>query len=428
MNENTNTENTQLEERKNKNKYNEPDQALDDSRIRQIEEKIHAMESHRGRNRPLDQVRKDLKAEKVLLPEHAIQVAGTNGKGSVSMWLALLMAQKGLHTGLFTSPHLKSHTERIRYDFKNIPLFQWEEIYDRRHAQFDAAGMTMFEMDLWMALDYFGAKKPDWVIMEVGMGGERDATTALDYDAGIITHIGLDHMAFLGSSKKEIAKAKAGIMKPGMPVVTMEQDPECLQVFEQRAEKTGARLIALKKQPLPDGLVWRKELPDWQQDNFLLAKACLEELGFAFTSEELNAAIAAFSWKGRFDLLRKEPLLLLDGAHNPDGIEALCKSLKDWTIEQIFFSVLADKQAHEMIADLRALTEKIILVEFESGRLADLQQLGREEQLEVIDFDTMCRRIEKTEKPMLVCGSLYFAAEVLRFAEEQLPKQDQSRK
>lgn len=383
-----------------------------------VSEKIAAMESRKGRNHPLEQMRAWLQEQNMALPDQAIQVAGTNGKGSVCVWLSLLLNEAGRSAGMFTSPHLVSHTERIQVDGVPVSLGEWEASYDRWQSFFEEQQMTMFEMDLWMALDAFAKRKPEWVIMEVGMGGERDATTALPYQAGVITHIGMDHMNWLGASKKEIARAKAGIMKPGMPVYCMERDPEVRAVFEEEAEKRNAKLIYCCNAPFPAQIVWRKDLPEYQKDNFLLALSVVKGLGISLNAEQLQEAVDRFAWPGRFQILRKDPLVVLDGAHNPDGIEALCRTLPAWQVEQGFFSVLADKQADEMIEDLLAVVPKLTLVEFDTPRLADLHELAAKHGLQTITMQQMEDRLIHAHKRSVVCGSLYFAGEVLDiFAE-----------
>ena len=149
------------------------------------------------------------------LPEHKslkkIQVAGTNGKGSTCKWLSMFLQSEDYKTGMFTSPHLISHTERIQIDSKDISLEDWERIYDTWDTFFEEKQLTMFEMDLWMALVYFIEQNVDVAIIEVGLGGRLDATTSLDYMATLITNVGLDHQEFLGDTLEQIAYEKSGI-------------------------------------------------------------------------------------------------------------------------------------------------------------------------------------------------------------------------
>lgn len=394
------------------------------SRSRQ--EKLRAMESRRGLNHDQSTL-KEWITNDFGCPgfPRSIHVAGTNGKGSVITWLEVLLACQNRSTGSFTSPHLISHNERLRLSGSPISMDEWEMIYDSMEESFNHRQMTMFEMDLFMACSLFVKARPDWVLIETGMGGGRDATTALDYPYGIITHIGLDHMAYLGETKEEIAEAKAGIIKPGMTVVTAETDPACLQIFQKRADECGATLISIDHDAEIDDSLWNPSLPAYQKDNFLCAKTLLEQAGFVFTDQQLADAISRFIWPARFQILRTDPLVLLDGAHNPDGIEALCCSIREAgiVIDQIFFSVLADKQADEMIEMLRRLSTDIQLVRFESERIAGLDELAAKWNLSVINMEELPKKLAQTRKQTLVCGSLYFAGNLLQLIASSFPLQ-----
>ena len=171
-----------------------------------VQDKINKMKNCRGKNHDLLEFRQWLTDA---MPNHTalkkIQVAGTNGKGSTSIWLRDLLMKKGYRVGVFTSPHLIHHTERIRVNDACISLDDWERIYDQYEGLFSLHKMTMFEMDLWMSLAYFIEQKVDYCIIEAGMGGRLDATTALDYQACLITNVGLDHTEYLGNTFEQIA-------------------------------------------------------------------------------------------------------------------------------------------------------------------------------------------------------------------------------
>lgn len=375
------------------------------------------MESCKGNNHSQTQLKTwFLQDFETLDLPRSVHVAGTNGKGSVIAWLEALLQAKGFSTGAFISPHLISHNERIRLNGTPIGLSDWEQIYDEFEERFAKRKMTMFEMDLWMAAAAFKQAKPDWILMETGLGGSRDATTILNYPLGIITHIGLDHMAFLGNTKAEIAKAKAGIIFPDMQMITAETNPECLAVFEARAKAQNACLISIGEEEIDVSAFWNPLLPPFQKDNFLCALMALKQYGLRFTPDELAAAVSRFHWAARFDLLRNDPLLILDGAHNLDGIEALSTSLQalDQPIDTIYFSVLADKQALEMIRLLQNVCPHVVLVEFESERLADLKELASQAGLSLISFDQMIKTLKTTRENCVVCGSLYFAGDMLK--------------
>ncbi|MBF0578223.1 folylpolyglutamate synthase/dihydrofolate synthase [Erysipelotrichaceae bacterium RD49] len=357
----------------------------------------------------------------------SVHVAGTNGKGSVIQWLEALLATRSLTTGSFISPHLISHNERIRLDGIPISLDEWEQTYDALHPLFSRRQMTMFEMDLWMAASIFKTRRPDWVLMETGLGGSKDATNILNYPFGIITRIGMDHMAYLGPTKEEIAKAKAGIIHEDMFIITAETDPECLRIFANTCQKQHAWLIQIPDPETYDfSGFWPSGLPEYQKENFLCALTTLEMAGMSFSTSQLKKAADHFFWPGRFQLLQRDPAILLDGAHNPDGINALVSTLlKDGNEkikpQTIYFSVLADKQADEMIERLSDLNAELILVHFDTYRLADLEVLAQKYNCDILSFEDLFVRLARTKRPALICGSLYFAGAVLAKWQQEHP-------
>ncbi|MCF0245849.1 MAG: folylpolyglutamate synthase/dihydrofolate synthase [Ileibacterium sp.] len=375
-----------------------------------IEQEVAQMEARKGINHSIEQMRKWLDA---YLPEHknlkSVQIAGTNGKGSVCTWLNLIARENGWSTGVFTSPHLICHFERMQYNQASISSEEWHEIYTKWKDLFDREHFTMFEMDFWMALDWFLQKKPDLVIMETGLGGERDAVTAMDHQAKAITNIGLDHMAWLGDTREQIALTKGKIARKNVPVITAERDESCLAVLRQCALAAEA--------PFETGLrsfeTWPAHLPVYQKDNLALALTLADHLGLSVTAKQLEEIQKAFSWKGRFEILDTHPLLVADGAHNIDGIRALVESCAGLEFKQIYFSVLKDKAGYEMIHELQKISSKIVLVDFENGRLADLETMARKERLPEVSFDQMMDHLENRKEKTLVCGSLYFVGELL---------------
>ncbi len=384
------------------------------------QQKILQMESCRSNNHPQSTLKnwydQDFQSHRFY---RSIHVAGTNGKGSVIQWLEALLATRDLSTGSFISPHLISHNERIRLDGIPISLEEWERVYDALYPLFSRRQMTMFEMDLWMAASIFQTHRPDWVLMETGLGGGKDATNILQYPFGIITRIGMDHMAYLGPTKEDIAKAKAGIIHEDMFIITAETDPDCLRIFANTCQKEHAWLIQIPDPKTYDfSGFWPDLLPEYQKENFLCALTTLEMAGMTFSKNQLKKAASHFFWPGRFQLLQNDPVILLDGAHNPDGINALVSTLLEAENNKIrpqtiYFSVLADKQADEMIERLSDLDARLVLVHFDTYRLADLEALAQNYACEVISFDDLFGQLAKTRQPALICGSLYFAGAVL---------------
>ena len=378
-----------------------------------VQEKINKMENCRGKNHDLLEFRQWLTDA---MPSHIalkkIQVAGTNGKGSTSIWLRDLLMKKGYKVGVFTSPHLIHHTERIRVNDICITLADWERIYDQYEELFSLHKMTMFEMDLWMSLAYFIEQKVDYCIIEAGMGGRLDATTALDYKACLITNVGLDHTEYLGDTFEQIAYEKSGVFKPNVPALTTEDKPECQKVMELVADYMKTPLCFVDCQETDvlrwNGMTFHLKPPLYQAKNLSLALETLNVLGIWLEENEIQEVIDHFQWAGRFMILRKDPLVLLDGAHNVHGITALTHSLKDFK-GKIYFSVLKEKDAPHMIELLQTISKDITLVEISSARLYPLEKLG----YPIITVDELISRLKDTKEGSLLCGSLYYVGEVL---------------
>lgn len=385
-----------------------------------VQDKIKKIESVRGKNHDLVLFRQWLDE---YLPEHKrlnkIQVAGTNGKGSTCRWLSMFLNNAGFSTGMFTSPHLISHMERIQVNQQNIPLDDFERIYDAYADLFEEKQMTMFEMDLWISLAYFIEKQVNVAIIEVGLGGRLDATTALDYNATLITNIGLDHQEYLGDSLEQIAFEKSGVFKSNAIALTTEENPTCQKVMELVADYMNVMLGFVSLAGVREeqdgyrfeynGHTYVMDQCKYQINNMILALETLYVLGYPIEHEHIEKTLKEFSWAGRFTKLQDDPLIIVDGAHNVPGIKALVESLKCFN-GHIYFSVLKEKDAMEMIEELKKLTSNITLVDFETDRLYPLEQLG----LPIIKFGTLVDIIKTTQENLLLCGSLYFVGDVLK--------------
>lgn len=373
-----------------------------------VQDKITKMESVRGKNHPLDEFKSWLDT---YLPEHKdmkkIQVGGTNGKGSTCQWMRLFLQKEGYTVGMFTSPHLICHTERIRVQGENISLEDWQRIYDQYESLFLEKKMTMFEMDLWMAIAYFLERKVDYALIEVGMGGRLDATTALDYEATLITNVGMDHTEYLGDTLEKIAKEKAGIFKKESLALTSEVD--CFDVLQQEAKRKG---VILRKAEYDISNFDFSNLAKYQKTNLELALTTLDALKLLDT-EGIQDVIASFAWDGRFMKVKENPDVIVDGAHNVPGIQALVQSAQGFQ-GHIYFSVLREKDAESMIEILKSLNCPITLVHFDSYRLYDLDELEKHFGMKIIDFEQLMTILRAPCQNCLVCGSLYFVGDVLK--------------
>ncbi len=281
----------------------------------------------------------------------SIHIAGTNGKGSVSHMLAAILQSAGYRTGLYTSPHLKEFTERIRIDGKEVEKEFVVEFIDRMRSDLDRIQPSFFEMTVAMAFDYFSQQKVDVAVIEVGLGGRLDSTNVIHPELSIITNISWDHMNLLGDTLEKIAMEKAGIIKQRVPVIIGERQPEVEEVFINRAAQLQCDLVFAQDIVQLDyqsgaydvyrqGTLWIEGLaPDlkglYQLKNLpgvLSSLVALRELGFTIHDEAVTAGIQntghLTGLKGRWQILGYEPLTICDTGHNVSGIQAVVEQLE----------------------------------------------------------------------------------------------------
>jgi dihydrofolate synthase/folylpolyglutamate synthase len=276
-----------------------------------------------------------------------IHVAGTNGKGSVCAALARTLTGAGARTGLYTSPHLHSFTERIQVDGQPVAEQAVVALVQELRRLGQGVPATFFEFTTALALRYFQLQQVDWAVLEVGMGGRLDATNAVTPALSIITPVSVDHAEHLGRTLESIAREKAGIIKPGVPVVVGRQEPDALAAIEAVAAQLQAPLYLagrdFKMVARDDGFDYegrtmtmegvRPHLAGRHQyDNLSLALAALEWLQprvAGFDKEVLREGIEGVQWPGRLEFIPGTPPVLLDGAHNPAGARALASFLAD---------------------------------------------------------------------------------------------------
>ena len=278
-----------------------------------------------------------------------IHVAGTNGKGSTSAMLDSVLRAAGYKTGLYTSPYIRVFNERMRVDGENISDDELAALteYIKPIADKMADSPTEFELITALAFEYFARHNCDIVILEAGMGGRLDSTNIIDTSVlSIITGIALDHTAFLGDTVEKIAAEKAGIIKSGVPVIYGGDDESAMAVIYDKAKEMNSqfscvdyRKLNIKNMTL-DGTVFDFEchsdlqiklLGSYQPRNASIVVCAIEQLrknGFEISDTALREGLLSAQWQGRFEILSRDPLIIFDGAHNPQGIEAAVKSIK----------------------------------------------------------------------------------------------------
>lgn len=351
-----------------------------------------------------------------------IHVAGTNGKGSTCAFLTNILTKAGLKCGCFTSPHLIHFEERITVDQQMIP----KEVVTRLGNELLSIDFgvtpTMFDYCLVMAVLYFKECGCNVAVMETGLGGRLDSTNALgNPNVAVITRIGYDHMAILGNTLTEIALEKAGILKDGVPAVFAPQKEEALAVLRKHPGTLVSREDMEKVAFMKPGLMGAYQLENGAAA-MLAAQKFLSQIGF--DEERADAAIEAgihtAIWKGRMEILSREPYLMVDGAHNSNGIHALKTSLmKLYPDEKFHFvmGVMADKDYEKMIEELLPLAIDFVTVTPESSRALQAESLAEKirsqgiparSMASVADVLTLPRVGEKT----IALGSLYFIGEL----------------
>ena len=385
-----------------------------------------------------------------------IHIGGTNGKGSTIAFLKNMLEKMGLRVGVFSSPYLIHYTDQIAINGESIPearlevlMSEYRSLLEGEYAQ-TLQGTTEFEIITAIAYDYFASEQVDVAIMEVGMGGLLDSTNVCQPILTGITTIGLDHVALLGDSLEAIAEQKAGIIKQEVPLVTGNIVPEALAVINQIAKaKEAPRLVYGEDyQVSHQESVGTGEVFDYsslvRQGRFqtgLLGIHQIENAGMAITlldtyCQELVAndlvaqALEETSWPGRLEIISKDPLMILDGAHNPHAIKALVATLQERFADyqkEILFTCIKTKALEDMLDLLSALPDtELTLTHFEDGRATDeevLKEAARSRELNYQSWqeflDQKMTDDEEKKTVRIVTGSLYFLSQVRAYLMER---------
>jgi dihydrofolate synthase / folylpolyglutamate synthase len=408
----------------------------------------------------------------------AVLIAGTNGKGSTAATLAAILQAAGLRTGLYTSPHLVRINERICLDGAEITDDDFalvHELVDRTAERLVSEGElpwhpSFFETLTAMAFEYFSRRKVDIAVLEVGMGGRLDATNVVDPKVSVITDISLDHQKFLGNTVTEIAREKAGIIRPSGAVVTLSQQPQANDVIGNAILDSGARGISAvpyvppvspaseqylvsesKSLTAKDAKIAMKTFSRYplqvmgkeilvetplvgrhQLRNVALAIATAEELarqGFAITADAIERGIRETRWPGRFQVVpahRDSPEFVLDVAHNPDGAWALRSTLSAIYGERPFtlvFGAMLDKDIQHVAEILFPIAERVIATRAENPRAASPEQIreaATRVSVAIEDADnvpsalTRAKALTAANGLVVVTGSIYIVGEAMR--------------
>lgn len=374
-----------------------------------------------------------------------VHVAGTNGKGSVCSFISSVLVKAGYKVGLYTSPYITCFNERMRVNGENITDAELEEVVDfvRPFADSMKDLPTEFELITAVAFEYFASKKCDIVVLEVGMGGELDSTNVIDCpECAVITTIDLDHTAFLGNTLEDIAVAKAGIIKNGCDICVYDANDKVMDVFKSVCKDKNAHLkpcdfagISNVKTSLTQIVFDYKNYKNltihlcgtYQVYNACLSICALETLiskGFVITEKNIKDGLECALWQGRFETLGQNPCFILDGAHNPNGIQGAVNSLKTYFPDKkIIFIVgaMADKDVSGMMQMLTPLADVFFTARPDNDRAMSSQDLS---SLltglgatafscdTVFDAVSSALKYAKTDSVIAAIGSLYFSSEI----------------
>ena len=352
-----------------------------------------------------------------------LHVAGTNGKGSTCAMMDSILRAAGYRTALYTSPHLVDFRERLRVDGQMIPESSVAEgltlLRDASEGWEQAP--TFFELATVLAAWWFAREEAEFVVWETGMGGRLDATNAVTPLVSVIMPVGLDHQTWLGETFSLIAAEKAGIIKPGIPVVSAPQAGEVRAVLEAKAVEVGAQVgfVSAPWDAGPVGLAGAH-----QRWNAAVAIAALRAAGVEVGEEAIRSGLARVKWPGRFQ--RAGAALVVDGAHNPSATEVLVATWREVfgnVKARLVFGVLSDKDASALLHVLRAIADEIWLVPVAGARGASVDELRPAAEaagFTVVHTSTIEEVLagESSDRaPVLVTGSLFLAGEVLALLE-----------
>ncbi len=384
----------------------------------------------------------------------SVHVAGTKGKGSTSVMIASILRSAGYKIGLYTSPHLLSYTERIRVNGKPLEEKDWTKLVEivqphveAENALGDLGQLTTFEIFTAMAFLHFARVKADWQVLEVGLGGRLDATNVIQPEVCVITSISYDHMDVLGDTLAKIAGEKCGIIKAGADVVSAPQFPEAMEVIEGVCKEKGVRLFKVGQDLMwersgfnQEGQSFRvkgvkgeyklriKLIGEHQLENATNAIAAAELLqnrGARISSQNIVEGIWRTDWRGRLEVLRKKPWVVVDGAHNAYSMMQMGMALKDYFKYDRLKLILGfgnDKDVAGMAREAVKITGDIIVVASKHPKAvkgealtAEFQKHGVTPRIAESVKDALALALGEAGPNDLICaaGSIFVIAEVM---------------
>ena len=373
-----------------------------------------------------------------------IHVGGTNGKGSTVAYIRAALVENGYEVGTFTSPFIETFNERISLNglpITNDEIVELVEIVKPISAaleqETELGGATEFEIITTMMFVYFGQIHPvDFVVVEAGLGIKNDSTNVFNPILSVLTSIGLDHTDILGNTYLDVAKDKGAIIKPNIPVIYAVKNEEALKYIRDLAESNEAKPIELDREievvSQGDEFTYRYKgyeletiilnmLGEHQKENAALAITALIELYeqeiITLDFNKMIDAIESVSWTGRIEQVKENPLIIIDGAHNNESIEALIDTIKNYYDNEkmdVLFSAIKSKPVHGMLNKLEEISNHLYFTEFDFPKALTKDELSEQVNLEHIEFiDDYVSFIKNYDgNGLLITGSLYFISEV----------------
>lgn len=388
------------------------------------------------------------------LQKPVIHIGGTNGKGSTVAHLTNLLMGHGQSVAVFSSPYIESYEEQFSIDFKPMDtnlliqyIQKYQNIFAENKDNLRIQGITEFELITVLAYDYFAQSQVDYVIMEVGLGGQLDSTNVCQSILAGITTIGLDHVAILGDTLEEVAAQKAGIIKSTSPVVTGNIEPSAMEVIKQKADQMGVPVYAMNEayrihlnNYTDQGRIQFDYESPWshyqnlqspllgkhQAENAAMSIQLFEVLAqsqvWDYSQESVQAALLKTHWPGRMEEISKDPQIILDGAHNPHAIWRLVDNMNEIFSDSpvdILFACINTKDIQEMLQLMHQIQHDQFIIttfahenaysldELEANKLAGDQVMGDWQAF----LDNYLKEANSNQV-LLITGSLYFTSQV----------------
>lgn len=400
------------------------------------DEFVDFMSKQKSRVYSLDNFKRymnDMNNPQYYLP--CVHIGGTNGKGSTTNYIKEVLKEAGYKVATFTSPALYSRLDIIRINDTFIDDLTMVRFANQYVDSWLAYELSIFEIEVCIAILYFLENKVDIALFEVGLGGTLDATNIIKPLVAVNTNIGLDHIEYLGNTYQSIALTKAGIVKEGIDYITGETKQECIDIFLEVCKKHHSKLLRVQE---ITNIQDRQEISYcyrgynisltspalYQVQNSALAIETLlylkEKGHYTFSDEQLLKGIHDALWAGRFEIMHHDPLIIIDGAHNREGIDAFCACAKKYNNIKIIFSALKDKDTHYMLECLLGLTKDITVCQFEHVRAASIKELIN--GFDVKEDANYRHAIDDAfthQGVVFITGSLYFIAIVRAYIQRK---------